>query len=115
MAQAGHPWRGNARRSFSALAALGLLGLPAGEAAAEAPVGPPEEVPPGIVIQPRPEARAQEYRARDRVFMIRIWPAKGPPYFLVDLDGDGRLETRRSDLDPEVLTPQWVVGRWRLR
>ena len=106
-------WTGGARWRFPApaLAALGLMGLPAAEARAGPP---PEEEPPGIVIQPRPEARAQEYRAGDRVFMIRIWPAKGPPYYLVDLDGDGRLETRRSDLDPEVLTPQWVVGRWRL-
>ena len=30
--------------------------------------------------------------------MIKVNPARGTPYYLVDTDGDGNLETRFNDL-----------------
>ncbi|MCW8958360.1 MAG: DUF2782 domain-containing protein, partial [Gammaproteobacteria bacterium] len=46
-----------------------------------------------------------------QLYMIKITPGKGRPYYLVDTDGDGSLETRRNDLDsPEVI--KWRIFTW---
>jgi hypothetical protein len=43
--------------------------------------------------------------------MVKITPSKGLPYYLVDSDGDGVLETRRNELDnPEVV--KWRIFSW---
>ena len=44
--------------------------------------------------------------------MIKVTPKKGLPYFLIDSDGDGNLETRHNDLDPGIAIPSWVLLRW---
>ena len=44
--------------------------------------------------------------------MVRIIPSKGEPYYLLDRDGDGELESRRDELDPSVLVPSWILFSW---
>jgi hypothetical protein len=44
--------------------------------------------------------------------MIQIIPNKGVPYFLVDTDGDGNLETRYNDLSNGIMVPAWVILSW---
>lgn len=53
-----------------------------------------------------------EFRINGQLYMIRITPKKGVPYYLVDSDGDGNLETRWNELAPEILIPAWVLHRW---
>lgn len=96
----------------------GILGVTltiglCGAALAESEVTPGTEAGPGVTIIQRGQETVQEYRVGNQLYMIKITPSKGAPYYLVDIDGDGTLETRRSDLDPEVVTPQWVLLRWR--
>lgn len=68
---------------------------------------------PNVVIKPREgQPMIQEYQVNDRTFMIKITPAKGFSYYLVDMDGDGRLETRRNVLQPDFLVPQWTLFSW---
>lgn len=76
-------------------------------------VTPGEDTGPGVTIIQRGQETIQEYRVGNQLYMVKMMPAKGAPYYLVDTDGDGSLETRRSDLDPDVLTPQWVLFRWK--
>ena len=45
--------------------------------------------------------------------MIKVTPEKGFSYYLVDSDGDGRLDTRRNALEPNFLVPQWTLLRWK--
>ena len=94
---------------LGAMLAIGLCGA----ARAESEVTPGIEAGPGVTIIQRGQEAVQEYRVGHQLYMIKVTPSKGAPYYLVDLDGDGTLETRRSDLDPEVVTPQWVLLRWR--
>ena len=54
----------------------------------------------------------EEYRINGRLFMIKIQPRKGPPYYLIDSDGDGVLDSRQDDLDPNMPVPSWVILRW---
>lgn len=53
-----------------------------------------------------------EFRINGQLYMIRITPKKGIPYYLVDADGDGDLETRWNELAPDLLIPSWVLLRW---
>ncbi len=70
---------------------------------------PPEEA---IVIQPQAREMVEEFRINGRLFMIKIQPRKGPPYYLIDSDGDGVLDSRQDDLDPNMPVPSWVILRW---
>lgn len=91
-----------------------LLILPALSVAADAPpadaAGATE---PEVTIIQSEGKRVEEYRVNGQLYMIKVTPRKGPPYYIVDTDGDGVLETRRNDLAPDVLTPQWILFRWK--
>ena len=83
------------------------------------PPPPPPQVQSGEVLEPDvtiihgERQTVAEYRLNGRLFMVKITPHRGfPPYYLMDADGDGRLETRREELDPGFLVPQWVLFRW---
>jgi hypothetical protein len=54
----------------------------------------------------------EEYRAGGVLYMLKVVPRKGLPYYLVDTDGDGNLETRYNDLQAGMLIPAWVLLRW---
>ena len=54
----------------------------------------------------------EEYRSHGRLYMIKITPKKGRPYYLVDADGDGDMETRKNDLSPNLMIPSWVLFSW---
>lgn len=68
---------------------------------------------PEVVITPRNDKRIREYRANGVLYMIEVSPDKGPSYILVDMDGDGSLETRRHAFDgDEMMVPRWTLLRW---
>ena len=68
---------------------------------------------PEVTIIQRGQERVEEYRMNNRVYMIKVTPAKGYPYYLVDTNGDGNFDTRRAGLDPKVTVPQWVLFHWK--
>lgn len=83
---------------------------------------PPEATPPevqeGEVVEPEVTIIEQEdktihqYSINGHVYMVKIVPAGGfPPYYLLDLDGDGVLDVRRDGPD-DIAVPQWVLFRW---
>lgn len=102
-----------------------LLGLSAPLWAEEETPSPPEEVttqqgqPPravpgsDVVIIQHKDETVEEYRIGGRIYMIKVQPGKGVPYYLVDTDGDGKLESHYSDLTEDILIPQWVIFRWK--
>ncbi len=70
-----------------------------------------QELEPQVTITRRGNEVVEEYRQNGRLFMIKITPSKGFPYYLIDSDGDGSLETRRNSLDdPEVV--RWRIFSW---
>lgn len=93
------------------------------EAATEfAPVPEPPELPsrledgqpiePQVTIVRKKDAVVEEYRANGRLFMVKVTPAVGPAYYLMDRDGDGRMESRMSKISDEIAVPQWVIFSW---
>ena len=73
---------------------------------------PSEGLGPDIrILQPK-NANIEEFRTNGKVYMIKVKPKKGPAYYLVDADGDGDFDTRRNDLQPNLLIPSWVLFSW---
>lgn len=99
-----------------------LCSLYAGAYAAEQPqdlqpVPPPpsldaKEAPPGeepqVTITKQNDQTIEEYRAGGKLYMIKITPKHGKPYYLVDDRGDGRF-ARQEGLDSGVRVPRWVI------
>ena len=67
---------------------------------------------PEINIQQFENREVQEYSVNDRVYMVKITPAVGFPYYLVDPDGTGEMEYKRDTMGLEVNPPQWTLFRW---
>ncbi|MBK9131894.1 MAG: DUF2782 domain-containing protein [Gammaproteobacteria bacterium] len=76
----------------------------------------PAEAPaptPDVTIIQGDDKTIAEYRVHGRLYMIKVTPRKGPPYYLVDTDGDGNLETRRGELNEDLLIPSWTLMEWK--
>lgn len=99
-----------------------FAGLPARAEDGPVPVPDPPELPPpvesgepmepDVTIIRRGKETIEEYRINNRLYMVKIKPAVGPPYYLIDTDGDGNLDVRRSDLEVGMQIPQWVLFSW---
>ncbi|MEW5839022.1 MAG: DUF2782 domain-containing protein [Pseudomonadota bacterium] len=75
---------------------------------------PQTDIPePEVNIREEPQQTVEEFRSRGRPYMIRVTPRGGlPPYYMVDNDGDGTLETRINSPSNPPATPRWVLFRW---
>jgi hypothetical protein len=71
-----------------------------------------EVMEPDITIIQKEEERVEEYRMRGRLYMVKVTPSVGPSYYLLDSDGDGRLESRMSQLQSNFVVPSWVIMSW---
>ncbi|WP_457675600.1 DUF2782 domain-containing protein [Thiolapillus sp.] len=70
-----------------------------------------ETLEPEVTIRQEEDRTVHEYRIDGRLYMVKIVPRVGPPYYLMDLDGDGEMDTREDDPNGVVL-PQWILFRW---
>jgi len=108
--------------------ALHLLWLPLpviGQAVTDDEMGgvpPPPDIPdplqsgeaiePEVTIIQKEESVIEEYRINGNLYMVKITPSVGAPYYLIDKDGDGRMESRTTTLGSDVVVPQWVLFSW---
>lgn len=93
--------------------------------AADSPAPPPPELPdleqsapastdtanalePKVTIYKRGKDTVEEYRMNGKLYMMKITPEKGKPYYLIDNRGDGRW-SRTESLDSGLRVPQWVI------
>jgi len=65
-----------------------------------------------VTIQDAKGDIVEELRVNGQLYAVRVSPKHGAPYYLVDSDGDGNLETRKNDTDPALLIPAWVIKKW---
>lgn len=106
-------------RMFMLLSILALPALAAAPAMEPSPDPPPppsigveEDLQPEVSIIKRDDAVVEEYRMNGVLYMVKVTPTFGPPYYLIDTTGDGNLSTRRSELDPAFVVPSWMIFRW---
>lgn len=68
-----------------------------------------EQIEPTVTIREEEDRRVEEYSYNGQVYMVKVTPAVGPPYYFIDTDGDGNLETSPDKgLDP-VKPVQWKI------
>ena len=78
----------------------------------------PDEADDSRII-PQPEVRIirkkdtviEEYRVNGRLRFIKITPSIGNPYYMVDTDGDGVLDTREDNFSNPPIN-QWILLEW---
>lgn len=63
---------------------------------------------PSITIRSKGTEKHEEYRLRGKLYMVRVIPPKGKPYYLVDQMGRGEF-TRHDGPVPPTAVPQWVI------
>lgn len=69
-----------------------------------------EQPEPEVTITTKGTEIHEEYRLNGRLYMIKVTPAKGKPYYLIDHEGSGQF--RRSDFDTRLSIPMWVIKRF---
>ena len=70
-----------------------------------------EAVEPEVTIIETEKGIVYEYRVRGRLYMVRVQPQVGPPYFLLDTDGDGQMDVQQDRVWNNSI-PQWVLFSW---
>ncbi len=65
-----------------------------------------------INIIKRDDRVIETHSVNGHVFMVKVIPTKGIPYFLYDTDGDGSLETRTNRAMRETTVNQWKIFQW---
>lgn len=112
------------RRSLPTLLSALLLAVALSAAAQDRPadlqpVPEPPPPPPGMLDDPslepqvtitkRGEDRVEEHRVNGKLFMIKVTPPHGKPYYLIESKGDGTW-SRQESLDTGLRVPMWVIG-----
>lgn len=88
-------------------------GIPTNEN--EAPLPPKvqdEQIEPTVTIRDEEGKRIEEYSRGGQVYMVKVIPDKGVPYYYIDSDGDGRLETAPTKDLEQVRPVYWKVKEW---
>ena len=66
---------------------------------------------PEVRIIRRKDTVIEEYRVNGHLRFIKITPSSGNPYYMVDTDGDGVLETREDNFANPPIN-QWILLEW---
>ncbi len=87
------------------------------EAVKEGPLPPKvqdEQLEPTVTIREEENRRIEEYRLNGRIYMVKVTPKNGVPFYYLDTDGDGQLEL---DMDQQKLNPvqpvYWKIKEWK--
>jgi hypothetical protein len=85
------------------------------------PIPEPPPPPPGmeldpslepqVTIQRRADQTVEEYRLNGRLYMVKVTPSHGVPYYLIDNVGRGEF-VRYDNYDTMTRPPMWVLFQW---
>ncbi len=70
-----------------------------------------EAIEPDITIIASDKGTRYEYRVNGQLYMVKVQPVNGPPYYLLDTNGDGTLDVQ-EDHPYQAGIPQWVLFSW---
>lgn len=82
------------------------------------PLPEPPPPPPGYELDPALEPQVtilkrgtdtvEEFRIGGKLYMVKVTPAHGRPYYMVDHRGDGTF-VRQDNYDSGLRPPMWVI------
>lgn len=70
----------------------------------------PAQPEPEVTIVQRGQDKIEEYRMNGQLYMIKVTPSIGLPYYLADEDGSGNM--RKIDPNRRIVIPRWVLFRF---
>jgi hypothetical protein len=70
------------------------------------------DVQPAVTIKEFDNRTVEEFSVNNNTYMIKVTPAAGAPYYLVDEDGSGEMAWRRGAPADETVVPQWTLFSW---
>jgi len=70
------------------------------------------DIVPAITLREHENRMVEEYRVNNNLYMIKVTPSVGAPYFLVDEDGSGDMAWIRGASQFEQTVPQWALLSW---
>jgi hypothetical protein len=110
------------KKQFFLTVALLASGLAMAEQPATQPVPNQPELPqqlqsgeplePEVTIIQRGTDTVYEYRSNGQLYMVRVIPFMGPPYFFLDSNGDGELDVRQYGDPRHLNVNQWMLFSW---
>jgi hypothetical protein len=71
-----------------------------------------EQIEPTVTIREEEERTVEEYSYGGQIYMVKITPKGGVPYYLIDSDGDGNLETAPNKGMAPVQPVYWKIKEW---
>ena len=71
-----------------------------------------EQIEPTVTIREEEERTVEEYSYNGQIYMVKITPKVGVPYYLIDSDGDGNLETAPNKGLAPVQPVYWKIKEW---
>ena len=66
---------------------------------------------PQVTIVKTERETREEFRMNNRLYMIKVTPAVGPSYYLVDQNGDGNF-IQGDFIQGQTRPPMWILRRW---
>ena len=76
------------------------------------PIQSGEEMQPDITIIKKGDDTIQEFRRNGQLYMVKVNPAVGPSYYMLDKNGDGVMDVKKNDLDKNLNINQWLLFEW---
>jgi hypothetical protein len=105
------------RRTLIALLLAATVPAFAQQPPALEPIPAPPPMPAGaeadepeVTIVKRGEDTVTEYRIRGKLYMVKVTPPHGVPYYLIDKEGNGQMV--RHDGAADLAVPMWVIKSW---
>jgi hypothetical protein len=68
-------------------------------------------IEPQVTIVRSERETREEYRANGKLYMIKVTPAVGPAYYLIDQRGDGNF-IQADTVEPTLKPPMWIFKTW---
>ena len=72
---------------------------------------PDPALEPQVTIQRRADQTVEEFRLNGRLYMVKVTPSHGKPYYLIDTVGRGEF-VRHDVYDTGTRPPMWVIHQW---
>ncbi len=66
---------------------------------------------PQVTIVKEEKETREEFRIKGKLYMIKVTPAVGPSYYLVDHQGDGNF-IEANIPNPTTKPPMWILHSW---
>ena len=76
------------------------------------PVQSGETLEPDITSIRKGKQTIQEYRRGGKLYMVKVIPDVGPPYYFLDTNNDGKMDVRRDDANREGNINMWKLLEW---